>query len=67
MLVLLVKDIDSLFSLSFFREYKDGETVFYHRNESITITPQAGTCVLFTHDVQHEGKKVTDGKKFILR
>ncbi len=35
--------------------------------EELVIVPRVGTCVLFTHDVQHEGRKVTEGHKFILR
>ncbi len=35
--------------------------------EERVIVPRVGTCVLFTHDVQHEGRNVTEGHKFILR
>jgi len=32
-----------------------------------TIKPKRGTCLVFNHDVLHEGDEITKGSKFIIR
>jgi hypothetical protein len=52
-------------------EFNGGETVLrVSENESKgkqTISPNVGTCVVFNHDIVHEGKSVSAGRKYILR
>ena len=40
-----------------------GETTF----ENLKIKPKKGSCLIFFHDLEHEGTKLTSGKKYILR
>jgi prolyl 4-hydroxylase len=46
-------------------EYIGGET-FFTDSESL-IVPEAGKALLFPHQLWHEGRTVTDGRKYILR
>ncbi len=61
-------------------DFKEGETSFYatapgndasnhHRLSQAkkVLVPRAGTCVMFTHDVEHEGLPPVAGAKYILR
>ena len=41
-----------------------GETTF---EDELTITPQLGTCILFPHELMHQGLPVTSGTKVVLR
>lgn len=45
--------------------YSGGET-FFADSESL-IAPQAGKALLFPHQLWHEGRAVTQGRKYILR
>ena len=40
-----------------------GETTF----GSLKIKPKKGSCLIFFHDLEHEGTKLTLGEKYILR
>jgi predicted 2-oxoglutarate/Fe(II)-dependent dioxygenase YbiX len=46
-------------------EYKGGETVF--TDSETVVEPKMGKGLLFTHQLRHEGRRVTDGCKYILR
>lgn len=47
-------------------DFNGGETVFYNNNfkETIRITPQAGSCLVFDIDLWHRGLTVLDGQKY---
>lgn len=45
-------------------DFKGGETIF---ENGISITPSKGTCLVFLHDLEHEGAKVVSGTKYVLR
>lgn len=53
----------------FLSDYTGGQTIFYDdaASKQLRVVPRCGTAVLFTHDVQHEGAKVVNGTKYILR
>jgi prolyl 4-hydroxylase len=57
----------SLFTLILYlnEEYIGGET-FFTDSETL-IVPKAGKALLFPHQLWHEGRTVTDGRKYILR
>lgn len=40
-----------------------GETSFGH----LRVRPKKGSCLIFFHDLEHEGTKLEQGKKYILR
>ena len=44
-------------------DYEGGQTTFNH----VTIEPKQGTALIFQHDLEHEGKAVTQGIKYVLR
>ena len=44
-------------------EFEGGETTF---NELI-IKPKTGSCLIFLHDLEHEGAQLTSGTKYVLR
>ncbi len=46
-------------------DYAGGET-FFPDSESL-IVPKTGKALLFTHQLWHEGRMVTGGRKYILR
>lgn len=46
-------------------EYIGGET-FFTESESL-IVPKAGKSLLFPHQLWHEGRMVSEGRKYILR
>lgn len=46
-------------------DYSGGET-FFMKSETL-IAPQTGTLLLFTHSLWHEGRAVTEGRKYIMR
>lgn len=41
-----------------------GETCF---DDELSITPRTGTCVLFPHELMHQGNPVIQGTKVVLR
>ncbi len=41
-----------------------GETTF---DDELSISPQQGTCVIFPHELMHQGLPVTQGSKIVLR
>lgn len=43
--------------------FKGGSTRFEERE----ILPKQGTCLLFLHDLEHEGSEVHQGVKYVLR
>lgn len=43
--------------------FEGGQTTF---NE-LTIEPQKGSALIFFHDLEHEGTKLTRGEKYVLR
>jgi prolyl 4-hydroxylase len=46
-------------------DFEGGETVF--PRQGIKINPQIGTAVMFNHSILHEGAKVFQGLKYIIR
>lgn len=46
-------------------DYTGGEA-FFLKSETL-IAPKAGTLLVFTHSLWHEGRAVTAGRKYILR
>ena len=44
-------------------DFEGGETIF----KELTIQPKKGTCLIFFHDLEHEGTKLSSGQKYILR
>lgn len=43
--------------------FEGGETTF----GNLVITPKKGSCLIFLHDLEHEGSKLTSGVKYVLR
>lgn len=43
--------------------FEGGSTRFQHRE----VLPEQGTCLLFLHDLEHEGTTVVKGTKYVLR
>ncbi|AFM04738.1 Poxvirus C4/C10 protein [Bernardetia litoralis DSM 6794] len=43
--------------------FEGGETTF----GDLKISPKKGSCLIFFHDLEHEGSKLISGKKYILR
>lgn len=43
-----------------------GETIFITEPE-ISISPKTGKCLMFKHDIMHEGAKIKKGVKYVLR
>jgi hypothetical protein len=51
-------------------EFAGGSTRFYPERgapPSASVPPAAGTLVLFTHDLWHDGEEVSSGVKYVLR
>jgi WD40 repeat protein len=52
-------------------EFKGGRTLFFKTKETEEIwasyIPKQGDLIVFDHNVWHEGEKLTDGEKFVLR
>lgn len=44
-------------------DFEGGTTTF----NNITINPKAGACLIFLHDLEHEGSILTQGIKYVLR
>ncbi len=44
-------------------QFEGGETIF----KDIEIEPKKGTALIFFHDLEHEGSKIMEGKKYVLR
>lgn len=44
-------------------EFEGGTTTF----NNITINPKTGACLIFLHDLEHEGAIITEGVKYVLR
>ena len=44
-------------------DFSGGETTF----NTVTIRPKTGTCLLFLHDLEHEGSALISGTKYVLR
>lgn len=50
------------------KEFEEGDTVLVDENGvSETVRPELGKCLIFNHDVVHEGTKLVTGRKYILR
>ncbi len=54
--------------------FTGGETVFYSteqidgvRREDAVIVPRAGDALFFLHEWWHEGRELTEGRKYVLR
>ena len=43
--------------------FEGGETTF----PDVTIKPKTGDCLVFLHDLEHEGTKLVSGTKYVLR
>ena len=48
-------------------KFKGGYTTFRGRGRHIDIVPKTGSILLFQHDILHEGQKVIQGKKYVIR
>lgn len=44
-------------------EFEGGETKF----DNCTVSPQKGMCLMFLHDLEHEGLKISKSQKYYLR
>src|SRR5262249_21141239 len=44
-------------------DFDGGETAF----RDVVVEPKAGMALLFRHDIYHEGRAVTRGRKYVLR
>ena len=44
-------------------DFKGGETTF----NNLVIKPQKGTALVFFHDLEHEGTRINEGQKYVLR
>ncbi|MFK7904383.1 MAG: 2OG-Fe(II) oxygenase [Chitinophagales bacterium] len=44
-------------------DFEGGETTF----KDVIIKPKKGSALIFFHDLEHEGTKLTSGKKYVLR
>ena len=44
-------------------DFEGGETTF----SDLVIAPKKGMCLLFFHDLEHEGVKLSKGEKYVLR
>ena len=49
------------------QKFKGGQTTFQGRGRYYDVRPRTGSVLLFEHGILHEGKKVTQGKKYIVR
>ncbi|KAL7552692.1 hypothetical protein ACHAWF_015922 [Thalassiosira exigua] len=49
------------------QKFKGGTTAFLGRGRFLEVKPKTGSVLLFEHDVLHEGRIVTHGKKYIVR
>jgi predicted 2-oxoglutarate/Fe(II)-dependent dioxygenase YbiX len=54
--------------------FSGGETVFYSndmidgvRSEQFVVTPKVGHALFFLHEWWHEGRALTEGRKYVLR
>jgi len=43
--------------------FNGGQTTF----DELAIEPRKGSALIFFHDLEHEGTKLTSGKKYVLR
>lgn len=61
-------------------DFTGGRTRFYKRQQDIpfleqldnnaileTVVPKTGSCVIFNHDLLHDGEAITQGTKYIIR
>ncbi|SME99843.1 2OG-Fe(II) oxygenase [Pseudobacteriovorax antillogorgiicola] len=55
-------------------DFDQGETVFYNerffsgeRRADHTVPPRQGTCLIFKHDLWHEGRTPDQNPKYVLR
>ncbi len=76
-------DEKSIFTLIIYLndKFNGGKTYFHQRQSKqlpfipddlektrvASVTPKTGTCLVFNHDVLHEGEQVTNGEKYIIR
>lgn len=49
------------------QKFKGGQTTFRGRGRYYDVRPRTGSVLLFEHGILHEGKKVTQGKKYVVR
>lgn len=49
------------------QKFKGGQTTFQGQGRFYDVRPQTGSVLLFEHGILHEGKEVTQGKKYIVR
>ena len=53
------------------KEFKGGKTLFYKKKDSKKIwasyIPKQGDLIIFENSIWHEGEKVLNGEKFVLR
>ena len=48
-------------------KFKGGNTTFHGRGRHLDVKPRTGSILIFEHGILHEGQKVTQGKKYLLR
>eukprot|EP01121_Diplochlamys_sp_Union-15-3_P018753 TRINITY_DN6898_c0_g1_i2.p1 TRINITY_DN6898_c0_g1~~TRINITY_DN6898_c0_g1_i2.p1 ORF type:complete len:690 (+),score=101.02 TRINITY_DN6898_c0_g1_i2:147-2072(+) len=51
-------------------DYKGGDLVFHHpttKKPTLRLKPNAGSALVFNHDVLHEGEEVKAGRKYVVR
>lgn len=48
-------------------KFKGGFTTFHGRGRHLDVKPRTGSVLLFEHRALHEGQKVTNGTKYIVR
>lgn len=51
-------------------DFEGGATLFHARdasNQTTTVVPQAGSVLVFDHNLYHEGEKVRSGTKYAIR
>jgi len=49
------------------QKFKGGNTTFHGRGRHLDVKPRTGSILIFEHGILHEGQKVTQGKKYLLR
>jgi len=49
-------------------DFEGGKTVFFNSKgkEALSVKPTAGTALIYTHTILHEGSEVTKGRKYEL-
>ena len=49
------------------QKFKGGHTTFHGRGRHLDVKPRTGSVLLFDHNILHEGQRVTQGKKYLVR